>query len=248
MSRRPSVLSALAGSGLALLVALPLAATTGALPALAAERDPGSAEAWVTAGDAAQAAERAHHLSAAAAASVAADEAAIVRQHVATNRAAARRAAAEQAAAELAAAEQAAAEQAAAERAAAEAQAAADERAETERMLAARAADAERASRSARADPRGLARAMLAERGQADQFSCLDDLWTKESEWRTTAANPTSSAYGIPQALPGKKMASSGADWRTNPATQIRWGLGYIDEVYGSPCAAWRHSQANNFY
>ena len=73
-------------------------------------------------------------------------------------------------------------------------------------------------------------------------------LWTKESNWTVNADNPTSSAYGIPQALPGSKMASAGADWATNPATQIRWGLGYIQDRYGSPCSAWAHSQANNWY
>lgn len=82
----------------------------------------------------------------------------------------------------------------------------------------------------------------------SDQFACLDKLWTKESNWRVNADNPTSSAYGIPQALPGKKMASAGADWQTNPRTQIIWGLGYIKSTYGTPCAAWNHSVAVNWY
>ncbi len=98
-------------------------------------------------------------------------------------------------------------------------------------------------------DPRQIAQAMLPEFGfSSDQFSCLDSLWTKESGWNVSADNPTSSAYGIPQALPGSKMATAGADWATNPATQIRWGLGYIQDSYGSPCAAWGHSQAYNWY
>lgn len=98
-------------------------------------------------------------------------------------------------------------------------------------------------------DPRQIAQAMLPEFGfSADQFQCLDSLWTKESNWDPHADNPTSSAYGIPQSLPGEKMASAGPDWATNPATQIRWGLGYIADVYGSPCSAWAHSQANNWY
>jgi tellurite resistance protein len=98
-------------------------------------------------------------------------------------------------------------------------------------------------------DPRLIAQGMLPQFGfSADQFSCLDSLWTKESGWNPAADNPTSSAFGIPQALPGSKMASAGADWATNPATQIRWGLGYIADVYGSPCSAWSHSQANNWY
>lgn len=81
-----------------------------------------------------------------------------------------------------------------------------------------------------------------------DQFACLDALWTKESGWRADAHNPSSGAHGIPQALPGSKMATVGADWATNPATQITWGLGYIAGRYGTPCAAWAHSQARNWY
>jgi hypothetical protein len=88
-------------------------------------------------------------------------------------------------------------------------------------------------------DPRDIARALLPQFGfSADQFSCLDALYNGESGWRVDADNPTSSAYGIPQALPGEKMASAGADWATNPETQIRWGLGYIRDSYGSPCGA----------
>lgn len=82
----------------------------------------------------------------------------------------------------------------------------------------------------------------------SDQFRCLDLLWTRESGWRADAYNASSGAYGIPQSLPGSKMASAGADWRTNAATQINWGLGYIDARYGSPCAAWAHSEAVNWY
>ncbi|QGQ20169.1 DUF348 domain-containing protein [Cellulomonas sp. JZ18] len=94
-----------------------------------------------------------------------------------------------------------------------------------------------------------IAKEMVAQRGWGDdQFACLLKLWQKESGWRVDADNPTSSAYGIPQALPGSKMASAGADWRTNPATQITWGLGYIAGRYGTPCAAWAHSQAKNWY
>ena len=96
-------------------------------------------------------------------------------------------------------------------------------------------------------DPRSIARAKLAARGWSGQFSCLDSLWTRESGWRTTAANP-SGAYGIPQALPGSKMASAGSDWRTNPATQIDWGLNYIASQYGSPCGAWSHFQSAGSY
>ncbi len=80
-----------------------------------------------------------------------------------------------------------------------------------------------------------------------DQFSCLNSLWNKESGWNYQAYNP-SGATGIPQALPGSKMSSAGSDWQTNAATQVAWGLGYISSVYGTPCSAWSHSQAMNWY
>jgi len=79
------------------------------------------------------------------------------------------------------------------------------------------------------------------------EFGCLNNIWTRESGWRYNAQN-ASGAYGIPQALPGSKMASAGADWQTNPATQIRWGLGYIKSVYGTPCNAWAFWQGNGYY
>lgn len=78
-------------------------------------------------------------------------------------------------------------------------------------------------------------------------FSCLDNIWTRESGWRYNAEN-ASGAYGIPQALPGSKMATAGADWQTNPATQIKWGLGYIQGRYGDPCSAWSYWQAHGYY
>lgn len=79
------------------------------------------------------------------------------------------------------------------------------------------------------------------------EMSALDPLWEHESGWDSTAEN-SSGAYGIPQALPGSKMSVAGSDWRTNPATQIRWGLGYIKDRYGSPSAAWSSWQANGWY
>ena len=83
----------------------------------------------------------------------------------------------------------------------------------------------------------------------ADEFhGCLEPLWEKESNWNYQAENSSSGAYGIPQSLPGDKMASHGDDWRTNPATQISWGISYIKDRYGNPCGAWSHSQANNWY
>jgi hypothetical protein len=78
-------------------------------------------------------------------------------------------------------------------------------------------------------------------------FGCLLDLWNRESGWVYDAEN-ASGAYGIPQALPGSKMASAGADWQTDPATQIRWGLGYIKQIYGNPCGAWAFEEANGYY
>jgi hypothetical protein len=80
------------------------------------------------------------------------------------------------------------------------------------------------------------------------EFECLVDLWNRESGWNETAYNEGSGAYGIPQSLPGDKMASHGDDWETNPATQIAWGLDYIDGRYGSPCGAWSHSESNGWY
>lgn len=82
----------------------------------------------------------------------------------------------------------------------------------------------------------------------AAQFSCLDALWTRESGWNPYATNPGSGAYGIPQALPGSKMSAYGADWRTNPVTQIEWGLAYINGRYGTPCSAWSSFQSNGWY
>ncbi|NUP77683.1 MAG: transglycosylase SLT domain-containing protein [Nonomuraea sp.] len=95
---------------------------------------------------------------------------------------------------------------------------------------------------------KALARPMAAQRGWSHlQFRCLERLWARESGWNHRAGN-RSGAYGIPQALPGHKMATSGADWRTNPRTQIRWGLGYIKQRYGSPCRAWGHFQSHHWY
>ncbi|UOE46052.1 lytic transglycosylase domain-containing protein [Agromyces larvae] len=81
-----------------------------------------------------------------------------------------------------------------------------------------------------------------------DQFGCLVELWNHESGWNVYASNGSSGAYGIPQALPGSKMASAGADWQTNPATQITWGLGYVAGRYGTPCGAWDSFSAKGWY
>ena len=81
----------------------------------------------------------------------------------------------------------------------------------------------------------------------SSQWGCLDDLWNRESGWVYNAEN-ASGAYGIPQALPGSKMSSAGPDWQTDPTTQIKWGLGYIKSVYGNPCGAWSHEEADGWY
>ncbi|MFB2582211.1 lytic transglycosylase domain-containing protein [Herbiconiux sp. P15] len=102
------------------------------------------------------------------------------------------------------------------------------------------------------ADPAGaqaVAAGLAAERGWTGaQFDALIALWSRESGWRVNALNSSSCAYGIPQALPGNKMSSAGADWLTNPATQITWGLNYIQGRYGDPASALAHSDANHWY
>jgi hypothetical protein len=85
------------------------------------------------------------------------------------------------------------------------------------------------------------------------EFKCFDELMHRESSWKTKkdpqfAQNPKSSAYGIPQSLPGNKMASMGADWRTNPETQIKWGLKYIKHRYETPCGAWGAFKQKGWY
>ncbi len=165
-------------------------------------------------------------------------DAATARAAAETARAAARAAADAAAKAAADAAAKAAADAAAAE---AQRQAAADQ--------AARDAQRQSLVTTAKQDPKAAARALFSEFGFADsQFTCLNSLWTRESNWLYTATNPSSGAYGIPQSLPASKMASAGADYRTNPVTQIRWGLGYIKQVYGTPCGAWAHSQSTGWY
>ncbi|MDR0346013.1 MAG: lytic transglycosylase domain-containing protein [Nocardiopsaceae bacterium] len=136
---------------------------------------------------------------------------------------------------------------------------AAARRAERRRAAARAAARADAQAASAQpqpvaaAQPSGsaqqIAMSMLGSFGwSASQFGCLDSLWGHESGWSVTATNPSTGAYGIPQALPGSKMASAGADWQTSAATQIRWGLGYIKQLYGSPCGAMSHESATGWY
>lgn len=135
-----------------------------------------------------------------------------------------------------------------AQRAVAAAQADEAERAKAAALAKKRQQDAERAARAAerkrvfsnaQEDPKAAAQLLLPEYGfSQEQWPCLDQLWIGESDWRWWVANPSSGAYGIPQSLPASKMATEGSDWRTNPVTQIRWGLDYIKRSYGTPCNA----------
>jgi Transglycosylase SLT domain len=161
-----------------------------------------------------------------------------IRLERAARRAAARRAAAARAAARRAAAQRAAAQRAAAQQAAAQQQPAQQP-----------AGSGGGSTVQPSGSPQQIAMSMLGSFGwSSDQFGCLQSLWNAESGWNPSASNPSTGAYGIPQALPGSKMASAGADWQTNPATQIRWGLGYIQQLYGSPCGAWAHEQGSGWY
>lgn len=89
---------------------------------------------------------------------------------------------------------------------------------------------------------------MAASMVPSGQFQCFSNIVDHESSWNYRAVNASSGAYGLFQALPGSKMSSVGSDWQTNPATQIKWGLNYMDSRYGSPCEAWSFWQANNWY
>src|SRR3954447_473100 len=99
-------------------------------------------------------------------------------------------------------------------------------------------------------DPREMARQIMQNKYGygADQFSCFNYIIVRESNWDVNATNASSGAYGIPQALPGTKMASAGADWRTNPATQIKWGIEYMKDRYGSPCEAKKWKASHGWY
>ena len=145
----------------------------------------------------------------------------------------------------------------AAEHAAAQAKAAAAKTAKAAADKAAAKAAAAKATKAVQAaavttpsgSPQQIAKQMLGQYGwSSGQFSCLSPLWAHESGWSVTAENTSSGAYGIPQALPGSQMATAGSDWQTNAATQIKWGLTYIHDRYGSPCGAEAHEQADGWY
>ena len=99
-------------------------------------------------------------------------------------------------------------------------------------------------------DPKEIARQILKNKYGygSSQFNCFNNIIMRESMWRVNATNPSSGAYGIPQALPGSKMATIATDWRTNPATQIIWGIEYMKDRYGSPCAAWNFKSTHGWY
>ncbi|MDL5351532.1 phospholipase [Microbacterium sp. zg-YB36] len=137
-------------------------------------------------------------------------------------------------------------DEAKAQKAAEEAAAAAAAQAQAEAEAAAAALAAGNTVEGAKATASHLAATQYG--WGSDQFQCLDSLWQKESDWNYQAVNPSSGATGIPQSLPGHKMAAAGPDWQTNATTQIRWGLDYIARAYGTPCAAWAHSQATDWY
>ncbi len=103
-------------------------------------------------------------------------------------------------------------------------------------------------SLSPKPSPKPTPKEFAKEQVGAKQFSCLKSLWQEESEWDHEAVNSSSGAYGIPQALPASKMKSAGSDWKTNPFTQVKWGVNYIEDRYGSPCNAWEHFNEKGWY
>ncbi|MFD8318775.1 aggregation-promoting factor C-terminal-like domain-containing protein [Kitasatospora purpeofusca] len=157
-----------------------------------------------------------------------------------------------------AAAAQAEADAAAATAAAAQAQA--DAKAQADAQAAAKAADAkaksdaaasrsqERSALNSKPSYSGSPREIAAQIVPAGQLQCFSNIVSRESSWNVTATNASSGAYGLVQSLPGSKMASAGSDWRTNPATQIKWGLDYMNSRYGSPCGAWSFWQSHHWY
>ncbi|MFF4380084.1 transglycosylase SLT domain-containing protein [Kitasatospora sp. NPDC001547] len=157
-------------------------------------------------------------------------------------------AAAEQAAQEARAKAEADAAAQAQAQAAAQAQAQADAKAKADAEAAASRSQERKNLDSAPAAYSGTPQQIAAQIVPAGQLQCFSNIVFRESSWNPLAVNASSGAYGLVQALPGSKMASAGADWRTNPATQIKWGLNYMNTRYGSPCAAWSFWQAHHWY
>jgi hypothetical protein len=237
-SKRSKVTAVAAAGTLAVAIAAGSAAAT--LPSGTAAGPAGAADAYLAVVHGHQGATRAAQADAMSGAQlvIGSERARFGLQH-SENVAAAKAAAANAAAAKAAlAARQAAARQAAAKQAAA-------------KQAAAQPAQAVATQQAAEpsGSPQRIAQQMLGQFGwSGSQFSCLEPLWERESGWDVTAENPSSGAYGIPQALSGSLMASAGPDWQTDAATQIRWGLTYIQGRYGSPCGAWAHEEADGWY
>lgn len=239
-SKRSKVTAVAAAGTLAVAIA---AGAVAALPSGTAGASPGAADAYLAVVHGHQGGTRAAQADAMSSAQlvIGSERARFGLQHsenVAAVKAAAAQAAAKAAAAKAAAARAAVARQAAAKQAAAK-QAAARS---TQTVVTQQAAEPS-------GSPQQVAQQMLGQFGwSGSQFSCLEPLWERESGWDVTAENPSSGAYGIPQALSGSLMASAGPDWQTDAATQIRWGLTYIQGRYGSPCGAWAHEEADGWY
>jgi hypothetical protein len=140
--------------------------------------------------------------------------------------------------------------QAAARKARAKAEAAAKKAAAKKAERARKARIAAQGYSPGTADPRQIAKQIMQNKFGygSDQFSCFNNIIIRESNWDIHATNASSGAYGIPQALPGIKMASVASDWRTNPATQIIWGAQYMKSRYGSPCSAWGFKSSHGWY
>ncbi|SDT81399.1 hypothetical protein SAMN05216371_6630 [Streptomyces sp. TLI_053] len=163
--------------------------------------------------------------------------------------AAAQAAAQAEADAAAAAASQAQAQADAQAQAQAEAQAAAKAQADAKaKSDAAASRSQERSALNSKPTYSGSPREIAAQIVPAGQLQCFNNIVSRESSWNVTATNASSGAYGLVQALPGSKMASAGSDWRTNPATQIKWGLDYMNSRYGSPCGAWSFWQSHHWY
>jgi len=248
MSGKRSRVATVAAAG-TLTLAAAIAAAAATLPSGTVAAPASAAAAYLTVVNGHQGAARATQAVAAISAAQRLGQFSLgAREHahdVAMAKAAAARAAAARAAAKKAAAQAAAAKAAAAKAAAQQAaqQAAAAQPTATTPPVAVQSAPV--ASGSAQQ----IAEGMLSSYGwSSSQFSCLEPLWEQESGWNVYAENPSSGAYGIPQAMPGSEMASAGADWQTDAATQIKWGLSYIQDRYGSPCGAWDHEEADGWY
>jgi hypothetical protein len=248
-SKRSKVTAVAAAGTLAVAIAAGSAAAT--LPSGTAAGPAGAADAYLAVVHGHQGATRAAQADAMSGAQlvIGSERARFGLQHSENVAAAKAEAAAQAAAAKAAAAKAVAAKAALAARQAAARQAAAKQAAAKQAAAQPAQAVATQQAAEPSGSPQRIAQQMLGQFGwSGSQFSCLEPLWERESGWDVTAENPSSGAYGIPQALSGSLMASAGPDWQTDAATQIRWGLTYIQGRYGSPCGAWAHEEADGWY